>query len=151
MVEIMRFSDLARKAALRRVHLPDAYRALGLNYSTFWRHATGRSQPQRRTALMLSDAIEKMDNGGRFKEAWRAQLRCEFIILRRHRRMTQGEVEDGIGLTSALVAKYEANMRTPNAFILCCWGDMIGGRLMLIPNEVVEPVSQIVEAFYAGR
>jgi len=145
----MDFDTLNKKARDQGVALKDAYHYAGISYMTFWRHSHRQSRPHASTARLIADIINEMPNGVRWKDHWREGLKRQYVRLRKNRAFTQGEVEDRLGVTPALVGKYEANMRTPNAFMLCCWADVLDGTLTLIPNEVLPEITAILEAYYA--
>lgn len=146
----MNFTDLNKKARDKGVSLMDAYLSAGLNERTYRRHARGYCRPQPHTFFLVAHAIKEMKEGRIWKDHWRNDLKNQFVRLRKERGITQNAVEDLLGVTDALVGKYEANMRTPNAFMLCCWADVLGGSLRLIPDELTPQVDALLEGFYAA-
>ncbi|WP_448191884.1 helix-turn-helix domain-containing protein [Azospirillum sp. sgz301742] len=146
----MQFDALRRRARELGVPLRDAYRTAGVDRKTFYRHRLRLKEPNARTYRAVNDALtllsgESAPNRGH----WNAGLKVELVRLRHHRGFTQSDVEELIGVTGCLVGKWEANMRTPGAFLLTCWAEALDAKLRLIPNETLPEVDAILERFYA--
>ncbi len=146
----MKFADLNQRARDKGVSLLSAYLAAGLTEQTFRYHARGVCRPNPTTVFRVQRAIREMKSGRNWKDHWQQDLKNQFVRLRKDRGLTQNEVEDLLGVTDALVGKYEALMRTPNAFMLCCWGDVLGGSLRLVPDELLPEVDALLEAHYGS-
>jgi DNA-binding transcriptional regulator YiaG len=61
-------------------------------------------------------------------------LMRQFIQARQRRGETQNEVNARVGAADALVSKWECGARMPSGFLLWCWADALGGRLVFVPN-----------------
>lgn len=54
------------------------------------------------------------------------------LVERRHElRLSQGELNDMLGMSEAMVAKWEAMHRFPGAFFLMCWAKALGVRFIV--------------------
>lgn len=67
-------------------------------------------------------------------DLWTGDLLPQLIARRRQLGLTQDELGHRIGVTDALVGKYEARMRAPGAFLLACWVEALDARLVLEPR-----------------
>lgn len=77
-------------------------------------------------------------------DLWAGDLLPQLIARRRQLGLTQDELGHRIGVTDALVGKYEARMRAPGAFLLACWVEALDARLVL------EPRTGLVQALKPG-
>lgn len=68
------------------------------------------------------------------RDPWADDLRQQLIDRRRRLGITQEDLGHRIGLTEHHLAKYEVGIRTPNAFVLTCWAEALGVRLVLAPD-----------------
>lgn len=73
------------------------------------------------------------------RDPWAGDLLPQLIERRRQLGLTQGELEDRIGVTGCLVGKWECGMRTPGAFLLGCWAEALGARLVIVPRTGRDP------------
>ena len=63
------------------------------------------------------------------------RIRLRLIARRHDLGLTQGDVNDRIGVTDALLAKWECGMKRPSGFNLFCWAQALGFRLTLELKE----------------
>ena len=59
----------------------------------------------------------------------------QLVALRKHRGMTQEEVNDQIGVSDRLVSKWECGMRTPTVFHLICWAQVLDSELTVVTSS----------------
>ena len=58
------------------------------------------------------------------------------LVERRHElKMSQSELNDRLGMSEAMVAKWESMARFPGAFFLMCWAKALGVRF-IVQKEV---------------
>jgi transcriptional regulator with XRE-family HTH domain len=67
------------------------------------------------------------------------------IKQRRSLKLTQEAVNYKLGMADNLVAKWECGSRTPLAFHLYCWADVLDGKLMFVPNSKVKACECIIK------
>lgn len=54
------------------------------------------------------------------------------LVQRRHElRMSQSELNERLGMSEAMVAKWESMARFPGAFFLMCWAKALGVTLIV--------------------
>lgn len=65
----------------------------------------------------------------------------QLIRLRKKLGLTQEEVNYRIGVSDRLVGKWECGLRTPSAFHLFCWAQVLGARILIVENIDNNPLS----------
>lgn len=84
-------------------------------------------------------------------DPWTGDLLPQLIERRHQLSLTQCELEDRIGVTGCLVAKWECGMRTPRAFLLSCWAEALGARLVVVPTVHNVPAPSVGGGRRAGH
>lgn len=67
------------------------------------------------------------------------------MVERRYQlRLTQEDVNFKIGVADRLVSKWECGTRTPNAFNLICWAEVLDGKIAFIANDNKQSPSDMI-------
>lgn len=74
----------------------------------------------------------------------------QLVKARHYRGLTQEKVNGRLGIADRLVNKWECGTKSPTAFLIYCWAEIVKCKIMIIPEEKRKEVEQILEDFY-GR
>lgn len=64
---------------------------------------------------------------------------------------TQEEVNDKIGVADRLVNKWECGIKTPSGYLLMCYAEALGCKLMAVPVDLHIEVRELIEKWYAEQ
>lgn len=80
---------------------------------------------QRRRPIVQSRALSVEE-----RDYYR-QLISQLVAERKARGLSQAAMDDVLGVSEGMVAKWEAAARLPGAFFLMCWGKALGVRIKI--------------------
>ena len=91
-----------------------------------------RTPPVRaRVSTVSRDATE-------LERTFYGQLIGELALARRRRSLTQEELDDMLGVSRGLVAKWESFLRMPGSFMLVCWCHSLDVNLSVVHRQLHE-------------
>ena len=68
------------------------------------------------------------------------------VKRRKELKMTQADVNDKLGVADFLVAKWECGIRSPTAFNLLCWAEVLDGSIVFRLNKALTPEMTLEQA-----
>jgi DNA-binding transcriptional regulator YiaG len=89
-------------------------------------HDLNKLKKSKNTSLPLS--IKDMPES---HERYQAELISQFIIRRQELEISQRQLGETIGITDYLLAKWERGHRRPTGFLLWCWAEALGIKLII--------------------
>jgi ribosome-binding protein aMBF1 (putative translation factor) len=92
------------------------------------RQARGSNKPKESPNLCNPTSIKEMQNSN---EKFHYQLILQFVRRRHKLKISQKELGEKIGIADYLLAKWEGGHRRPSGFLLWCWAEALGVKLVL--------------------
>jgi DNA-binding transcriptional regulator YiaG len=63
------------------------------------------------------------------------ELIAQFVAQRKKLNLSQADLDQMIGVSESMVAKWESKARLPGAFVLMCWAKALGLKLYAKEEE----------------
>jgi DNA-binding transcriptional regulator YiaG len=88
----------------------------------------GSNKPKGSLNLCNPTSIKELPNSN---EKYHLELICQLIRRRKKLKISQRQLGEIIGVTDYLLAKWEGGHRRPSGFLLWCWAESLGMKLVL--------------------
>jgi len=92
------------------------------------RQAQDSNKPKESQNLCNPTSIKKMPSSN---EKYHNELICQLIARREKLKISQRQLGEIIGVTDYLLSKWEGGHRRPTGFLLWCWAESLGVKLVL--------------------